>query len=49
MVVHAAFATILASTPRREGVTLGKMKLSPIAKALRERAKPLETSPAQAT
>lgn len=35
MVVHAAFATLLAATPRREG-TLGKMRLSPIAKALRE-------------
>jgi len=36
MVVHAAFATLLASTPRREG-TLGKMRLSPIAKALQEK------------
>jgi len=36
MVVHAAFATLLASVPRREG-TLGKMRLSPIAKALHER------------
>jgi hypothetical protein len=35
MVVHAAFATLLASAPRREG-TLGKMKLGPIAKALRK-------------
>jgi hypothetical protein len=34
MLVHAAFATVLASAPRREG-TLGKMRLSPIAKALR--------------
>jgi hypothetical protein len=34
MIVHAAFATVLASTPRREG-TLGKMRLSPIARALR--------------
>lgn len=33
MAVHLAFATVLASTPRREG-TLGKMRLSPIAKAL---------------
>jgi DDE family transposase/transposase-like protein DUF772 len=39
MVVHAAFATALASAPRREG-TLGKMKLSPIAQALRERTQP---------
>jgi hypothetical protein len=37
LVVHAAFATVLASTPRREGTTLGRMKLSPIAKALREK------------
>jgi len=36
MVVHAAFATLLAAMPRREG-TLGKMRLSPIAKALHER------------
>ena len=34
MVVHAAFATLLAMAPRREG-TLGKMRLSPIAQALR--------------
>jgi len=33
MAVHLAFATVLASTPRREG-SLGKMRLSPIAKAL---------------
>lgn len=33
MVVHAAFATLLAATPRREG-TLGKLNLSPIAQAL---------------
>lgn len=36
LIVHAAFATLLASLPRREG-TLGKMRLSPIAQALRER------------
>ena len=35
MVVHAAFATLLAMAPRREG-TLGKMRLSPIAQALRD-------------
>jgi Transposase DDE domain/Transposase domain (DUF772) len=35
MVVHAAFATLLASAPRYEG-TLGKMRLSPIAQALRD-------------
>lgn len=34
MIVHAAFATLLAAAPRREG-TLGKMRLSPIAQALR--------------
>jgi len=33
MIVHAAFATLLAKTPRREG-TLGKVTLSPIQKAL---------------
>jgi hypothetical protein len=33
MAVHAAFATVLAATPRREG-TLGKLKLSPIAERL---------------
>jgi len=37
MIVHAAFATVLAATPRREGTTLGGMKLSPIAKALRDK------------
>ena len=36
MLVHAAFATLLAATPRREG-TLGRMRLSPIAKALHQR------------
>jgi hypothetical protein len=36
MVVHAAFATLLASAPRHEG-TLGKLSLSPIAKALRQK------------
>ena len=34
MAVHAAFATLLASAPRREG-TLGQTGLSPIAQALR--------------
>jgi len=33
LVVHAAFATLLAMAPRREG-TLGQTKLGPIAKAL---------------
>ena len=37
MLVHAALATLLAAAPRREG-TLGKMRLSPIAQALRERS-----------
>ena len=36
MLVHAAFATLLASAPRWEG-TLGKMRLSPIAQALRKK------------
>jgi hypothetical protein len=35
MVVHLAFATLLAQSERREG-TYGTMKLSPIAKALRK-------------
>ena len=38
LAVHAAFATLLASAPRREG-TLGKVRLSPIAEALRAHAK----------
>lgn len=38
LAVHAAFATLLASAPRREG-TLGKLTLSPIAKALRQTSK----------
>jgi hypothetical protein len=33
LIVHAAFATLLAAAPRHEG-TLGKLNLSPIAKAL---------------
>ena len=37
MAVHLAFATVLASTPRRDG-TLGKMRLGPIAKALQTAA-----------
>jgi Transposase DDE domain/Transposase domain (DUF772) len=45
LAVHAAFATLLAAAPRREG-TLGKIGLSPIAKALRAKAKatPLESA-----
>jgi Transposase DDE domain/Transposase domain (DUF772) len=38
MVVHAAFATLLACAPRQEG-TLGKVRLSPIAEALQAKAK----------
>ena len=38
LAVHAAFATLLASAPRREG-TLGKIGLSPIAEALRAKSK----------
>jgi len=41
LAVHAAFATLLASAPRREG-TLGKVRLSPIAEALRAHAKEAE-------
>ena len=37
LAVHAAFATLLASAPRRQG-TLGKVRLSPIAEALRAHA-----------
>lgn len=37
LAVHAAFATLLASSPRREG-TLGKLRLSPIAEALRAKS-----------
>jgi hypothetical protein len=37
LAVHAAFATLLASAPRREG-TLGRTSLSPVAEALRAAA-----------
>jgi hypothetical protein len=37
LAVHAAFATLLAKAPRREG-TLGKLRLGPIAEALRAKA-----------
>jgi len=37
LAVHAVFATLLAAAPRREG-TLGKIRLSPIAAALRAQA-----------
>jgi hypothetical protein len=37
MIIHAAFALQLAAAPRREG-TLGKLRLGPIQKALREKA-----------
>jgi hypothetical protein len=36
LAVHAVFATLLAQAPRREG-TLGKLRLSPIAEALRQK------------
>ena len=39
MAVHGAFATLLASAPRWEG-TLGKVRLSPVAAALRAKASP---------
>jgi len=35
LVAHAGLATLLAATPRRDG-TLGKMRLGPIARALRK-------------
>ncbi len=44
LAVHAAFATLLASAPRREG-TLGKVRLGPIAAALRAQAKAQKTEP----
>ena len=47
LAVHAVFATLLASAPRREG-TLGKIRLSPIAEALRAAAKAKEPEPAVA-
>ncbi len=45
LAVHAAFATLLASAPRREG-TLGKLRLSPIAETLRANAEAKEPKPA---
>jgi hypothetical protein len=36
MIVHVAFATLLAAAPRRDG-TLGKLRLGPIQKALAQR------------
>jgi hypothetical protein len=39
LVVHAAFATLLAMAPRREG-TLGQTKIGPIAKALHGKLSP---------
>jgi hypothetical protein len=44
LVVHAAFATLLAMTPRREG-TLGQTKLGPIAQALHGKVKPKVAPP----
>ncbi|MBI4568572.1 MAG: hypothetical protein HY719_09250 [Planctomycetes bacterium] len=35
MLVHIAFATLLAAAPRREG-TQGKMRRTPIANAIRD-------------
>jgi hypothetical protein len=45
LAVHAAFATLLASAPRREG-TLGQLRLSPIAEALRAKAEAEASEPA---
>ena len=47
LAVHAAFATLLAAAPRREG-TLGKQRLSPIAEALRAAAQAKQSEPALA-
>ena len=44
LVVHAAFATLLAMAPRREG-TLGQTKLSPIAQALHGKIKTKSPAP----
>ena len=44
LAVHAAFATLLASAPRREG-TLGKLRLNPVAEALRAAWKPKLPAP----
>jgi len=38
MVVHVGLATLLAASPRREG-TLGRMRLSSVARALDEKKK----------
>jgi hypothetical protein len=43
LIVHVAFATVLASAPRREG-TLSKASLSPIAEALRRKIEPSAAS-----
>jgi hypothetical protein len=43
MIVHEAFATVLAILPRREG-TLGKMRLSPIARAIAAQIRGEESS-----
>lgn len=44
LIVHAAFATLLAMAPRWEG-TLGQTKLSPIAEALHGKPKPKKAPP----
>jgi len=44
LVVHAAFATLLAMAPRRDGI-LGQTKLSPIARALHAKTKPKVAAP----
>ena len=44
LAVHAAFATLLAWAPRRDG-TLGKIRLNPVAEALRAAAKPVPPEP----
>jgi len=46
LVVHAAFATLLAMAPRREG-TLGQTKLGPIAKALHGKVRSSPSQPAR--
>lgn len=46
MLVHAAFATVLVQTPRRDGV-LGITRLGPVQRALRQAARPAPAAPAR--
>lgn len=46
LVVHLAFATLLAQTPRYEAGSYGKMKLTPVAEALQELVRGATPAPA---